>query len=98
MDRSGSMTTREEIHRQELFSLAGAPLRPQISDRGHGVHRPRPEAQIVPEQDFFTISNSGGTNVFLPLSRALEHIQKTHRSRKWDNYVFHFSAWDWEEE
>jgi uncharacterized sporulation protein YeaH/YhbH (DUF444 family) len=57
------------------------------------------EAQIVPEHDFFTISNSGGTMCSSAYRVALEHIQKTHPKSRWNTYVFHFSDGDnWEED
>jgi hypothetical protein len=52
------------------------------------------EAQIVPEQDFFTISNSGGTMCSSAYRVALEHIQQFHPQARWNNYVFHFSDGD----
>jgi uncharacterized sporulation protein YeaH/YhbH (DUF444 family) len=57
------------------------------------------EARIVPEQDFFTISNSGGTMCSSAYRLALEHIQQTHPKARWNNHVFHFSDGDnWAED
>jgi uncharacterized protein len=52
------------------------------------------EAHVVPEKDFFTISNSGGTKCSSAYSVALEHIRKNHPKSRWNNYVFHFSDGD----
>src|SRR5437764_14789905 len=52
------------------------------------------EAHVVPEKDFFTISNSGGTKCSSAYSVALEDIRKNHPKNHWNNYVFHFSDCD----
>lgn len=52
------------------------------------------EAQVVPEQGFFTLSNSGGTRCSSAYQVALEHLQRHHPAARWNVYLFHFSDGD----
>jgi len=52
------------------------------------------EAQVVPEQDFFALSNSGGTRCSSAYQVALEHLQQQHPASRWNIYLFHFSDGD----
>jgi uncharacterized sporulation protein YeaH/YhbH (DUF444 family) len=52
------------------------------------------DAQVVPEQDFFALSNSGGTRCSSAYQVALEHLQQHHPAAHWNNYLFHFSDGD----
>ena len=85
---------REKIYRQELLLLAGALFAPEVSTRGHVFIAHDTEAQVVPEQDFFTLSNSGGTMCSSAYRVALAHLQQPHPKARWNNYVFHFSDGD----
>jgi sporulation protein YhbH len=99
MDRSGSMTTEKKYIAKSFFFwlVRFLRLKYQTVDTIFIAHDT--EAQIVPEHDFFTISNSGGTMCSSAYRMALEHIQKTHPKSQWNNYVFHFSDGDnWEED
>jgi uncharacterized sporulation protein YeaH/YhbH (DUF444 family) len=51
-------------------------------------------AKVVPEEDFFKVSSSGGTMCSSAYELTLEHILKNHPADKWNNYVFHFSDGD----
>jgi uncharacterized protein len=94
MDRSGSMTTEKKYIAKSFFFwlVRFLKLKYQTVDMVFIAHDT--EAQIVPEQDFFTISNSGGTMCSSAYRVALEHIQQTHPHARWNNYVFHFSDGD----
>jgi hypothetical protein len=94
MDRSGSMTTEKKYIAKSFFFwlVRFLKLKYQTVDMVFIAHDT--EAQIVPEQDFFTISNSGGTMCSSAYRVALEHIQQHHPHARWNNYVFHFSDGD----
>jgi sporulation protein YhbH len=94
MDRSGSMTTEKKYIAKSFFFwlVRFLKLKYQTVEMVFIAHDT--EAQIVPEQDFFTISNSGGTICSSAYRVALEHIQQHHPQMRWNNYVFHFSDGD----
>jgi uncharacterized protein len=94
MDRSGSMTTEKKYIAKSFFFwlVRFLKLKYQTVDMVFIAHDT--EAQIVPEHDFFTISNSGGTMCSSAYRVALEHIQQHHPLVRWNNYVFHFSDGD----
>ena len=94
MDRSGSMTTEKKYIAKSFFFwlVRFLKLKYQTVDMVFIAHDT--EAQIVPEHDFFTISNSGGTMCSSAYRVALEHIQQFHPQARWNNYVFHFSDGD----
>jgi uncharacterized protein len=99
MDRSGSMTTEKKYIAKSFFFwlVRFLKLKYQTLEMVFIAHDT--EAHIVPEQDFFTISNSGGTMCSSAYRVALEHIQQTHPKARWNTYVFHFSDGDnWEED
>jgi uncharacterized protein len=99
MDRSGSMTTEKKYIAKSFFFwlVRFLKLKYQTVDMVFIAHDT--EAQVVPEKDFFTISNSGGTMCSSAYRVALEHIQRVHPKARWNNYVFHFSDGDnWEED
>jgi uncharacterized protein len=99
MDRSGSMTTEKKYIAKSFFFWLVRFLRLKYKTVDTVFIAHDTEAQIVPEQDFFTISNSGGTMCSSAYRVALEHIQQTHPKSRWNNYVFHFSDGDnWEED
>jgi uncharacterized protein len=99
MDRSGSMTTEKKYIAKSFFFWLVRFLRLKYKTVDTVFIAHDTEAQIVPEHDFFTISNSGGTMCSSAYHVALEHIQKTHPRSQWNNYVFHFSDGDnWEED
>jgi len=99
MDRSGSMTTEKKYIAKSFFFWLVRFLRLKYKTVDTVFIAHDTEAQIVPEQDFFTISNSGGTMCSSAYHVALEHIQQAHPRSRWNNYVFHFSDGDnWEED
>src|SRR5918992_5229074 len=99
MDRSGSMTTEKKYIAKSFFFWLVRFLRLKYKTVDTVFIAHDTEAQIVPEQDFFTISNSGGTMCSSAYRVVLEHIQQTHPKARWNNYVFHFSDGDnWAED
>src|SRR5919106_6283058 len=99
MDRSGSMTTEKKYIAKSFFFWLVRFLRLKYKTVETVFIAHDTEAQIVPEPDFFTISNSGCTMCSSAYRVALEHIQQTHPKARWNTYVFHFSDGDnWEED
>ena len=99
MDRSGSMTTEKKYIAKSFFFwlVRFLKLKYQTVDMVFIAHDT--EARVVGEQDFFTISNSGGTMCSSAYRLALEHILQYHPKVRWNNYVFHFSDGDnWDED
>lgn len=52
------------------------------------------EAKVVPEKDFFTISNDGGTRCSSAYELAWKDIQESRPANVWNVYCFHFSDGD----
>jgi uncharacterized sporulation protein YeaH/YhbH (DUF444 family) len=99
MDRSGSMTTEKKYIAKSFFFWLVRFLRLKYKTVDTVFIAHDTEAQVVPEKDFFTISNSGGTMCSSAYRVALEHLQQHHPKARWNNYVFHFSDGDnWEED
>jgi uncharacterized protein len=99
MDRSGSMTTEKKYIAKSFFFWLVRFLRLKYTTVDTVFIAHDTEAQLVPEQDFFTLSNSGGTMCSAAYRLALEHLQQAHPPARWNNYVFHFSDGDnWEED
>jgi sporulation protein YhbH len=99
MDRSGSMTTEKKYIAKSFFFWLVRFLKLKYTTVDMVFIAHDTEAQIVPEKDFFTISNSGGTMCSSAYRLALEHLQHHHPKARWNTYVFHFSDGDnWEED
>ena len=99
MDRSGSMTTEKKYIAKSFFFWLVRFLRLKYATVETVFIAHDTEAQVVPERDFFTISNSGGTMCSSAYRVALAHIQQVHPKARWNTYVFHFSDGDnWEED
>jgi sporulation protein YhbH len=94
MDRSGSMTTEKKYITKSFFfwMVRFLQLKYRTVETMFIAHDT--EAAIVPEKDFFTLSNSGGTMCSSAYALALDHITKHHPPTRWNNYVFHFSDGD----
>ena len=94
MDRSGSMTTEKKYITKSFFfwMVRFLQLKYRTVETIFIAHDT--EAAIVPEKDFFTLSNSGGTMCSSAYGLALDHITKHHPPARWNNYVFHFSDGD----
>src|SRR5918992_1086059 len=99
MDRSGSMTTEKKYIAKSFFFWLVRFLRLKYTTVDTVFIAHDTEARVVPEQDFFTISNSGGTLCSSAYRVALEHLQHHHPKARWNTYVFHFSDGDnWDED
>ncbi len=94
MDRSGSMTTEKKYITKSFFfwMVRFLQLKYRTVETVFIAHDT--EAAIVPEKNFFTLSNSGGTQCSSAYALALDHIVKHHPPTRWNNYVFHFSDGD----
>lgn len=94
MDRSGSMDSEKKYLARSFFFWLVHFCRTKYSNVelvfiAHDV-----SAKIVPEENFFKISNSGGTMCSSALKVALDHITINHPKELWNNYIFHFSDGD----
>jgi sporulation protein YhbH len=94
MDCSGSMTTgKKYIAKSFFFWMVRFLLlkyrQVETVFIAHDV-----DAQVVPEAEFFTLSNNGGTRCSSAYQVALEHLQQHHPAASWNNYLFHFSDGD----
>ncbi|MBI5649834.1 MAG: DUF444 family protein [Chloroflexi bacterium] len=94
MDRSGSMTTEKKYITKSFFFWMVRFLRLKYNTVETIFIAHDTEAAIVPEKDFFILSNSGGTMCSSAYTLALDHIVKHHPPARWNNYVFHFSDGD----
>ncbi len=94
MDVSGSMTTSKKYIAKSFFfwMVRFLQLKYQQVDMVFIAHDT--EAQIVPEQDFFALSQGGGTRCSSAYRLALAHLQRHHPSDRWNTYLFHFSDGD----
>jgi sporulation protein YhbH len=99
MDRSGSMTTEKKYIAKSFFFWLVRFLKLKYKTVEMVFIAHDTEAQIVPEKDFFLISNSGGTMCSSAYRVALDHLQQYHPKSRWNNYIFHFSDGDnWDED
>jgi sporulation protein YhbH len=94
MDRSGSMTTSKKYVAKSFFFWMVRFLRYKYRHVETVFIAHDVEAQVVPEQDFFALSNSGGTCCSSAYQLAYEHLQQHHPARSWNIYLFHFSDGD----
>jgi len=94
MDRSGSMTTSRKYVAKSFFFWMVRFLRLKYQHVETVFIAHDTEAQIVPEQDFFALSNDGGTRCSSAYQTALNHIQLNHPKDRWNIYLFHFSDGD----
>jgi len=94
MDRSGSMTTSKKYVAKSFFFWMVRFLRLKYQHVETVFIAHDTEAQVVPEQDFFALSNSGGTRCSSAYHVALEHLQQHHPASRWNIYLFHFSDGD----
>ncbi len=94
MDRSGSMTTSKKYVAKSFFFWMVQFLRLKYQHVETIFIAHDTEAQVVPEKDFFALSNSGGTRCSSAYKTALEHIPLNHPASRWNIYLFHFSDGD----
>ncbi|MFA5023367.1 MAG: DUF444 family protein [Patescibacteria group bacterium] len=94
MDRSGSMDDDKKYLCKSFFFWLAHFCKTKYSYVELVFVAHDTEAAIVPEKDFFKISNSGGTLCSSAYQLALEDIQANHPPAAWNNYVFAFSDGD----
>lgn len=94
MDRSGSMTTSKKYIAKSFFFWMVRFLRLKYRRVETVFVAHDVEAHVVPEEEFFTLSNSGGTRCSSAYRVALEHLQQHHPASHWNTYLFHFSDGD----
>lgn len=94
MDRSGSMTTDKKYIAKSFFLWMVRFLRLKYGQVETVFIAHDTEAQVVPEQDFFALSNDGGTRCSSAYKTALEHLLGHHPASRWNIYLFHFSDGD----
>lgn len=94
MDRSGSMTTGKKYVAKSFFFWMVRFLQMKYHHVETVFIAHDVEARVVPEQDFFALSNSGGTLCSSAYQVALEHLVEHHPARNWNVYLFHFSDGD----
>ena len=94
MDRSGSMTTSKKYIAKSFFFWMVRFLKLKYDHVETVFIAHDTQAAIVPENDFFAISNDGGTKCSSAYQLALETIRAEHSKERWNTYVFHFSDGD----
>jgi uncharacterized protein len=94
MDCSGSMTTSKKYIAKSFFFWMVRFLRVKYRQVETVFIAHDVAAQVVPERDFFTLSNAGGTRCSSAYQVALEYLQQHHPAARWNTYLFHFSDGD----
>lgn len=94
MDRSGSMDDEKKYIAKSFFFWLAHFCKTKYNNVELVFIAHDTVAQIVPEEDFFKISSSGGTMCSSALKLALENIEANHPPETYNNYVFHFSDGD----
>ncbi len=94
MDRSGSMTQNKKYIAKSFFfwMVRFLQLKYQHVETVFIAHDT--EAHVVPERDFFALTNDGGTLCSSAYQTALTHLQQHHPASRWNIYLFHFSDGD----
>jgi uncharacterized protein len=94
MDRSGSMDDDKKYIAKSFFFWLAHFCKTKYSHVELIFIAHDTAAAIVPEEDFFKISNGGGTMCSSAYQLALEHIEANHPATSYNNYVFAFSYGD----
>lgn len=94
MDCSGSMTTSKKYIAKSFFfwMVRFLRLKYKLVDTVFIAHDV--DAHVVPEQDFFALSNAGGTRCSSAYQVARDHMVQHHPASRWNTYLFHFSDGD----
>jgi sporulation protein YhbH len=94
MDVSGSMTTDKKYIAKSFFfwMVRFLQLKYRQVDMVFIAHDT--EAQVVSEEDFFRLTQGGGTRCSSAYELALAHLEQHHPAARWNTYVFHFSDGD----
>lgn len=94
MDRSGSMDDDKKYIAKSFFFWLAHFCRTKYSNVELVFIAHDTQASIVPEKDFFRISQGGGTMCSSAYQLALEHIEANHPPDIYNNYIFAFSDGD----
>jgi sporulation protein YhbH len=94
MDRSGSMDDDKKYIAKSFFFWLAHFCKTKYSNVELIFIAHDTTAKIVPEKDFFRITNSGGTMCSSAYQLALDDIENSHPPNLWNNYVFAFSDGD----
>lgn len=94
MDRSGSMDDDKKYIAKSFFFWLAHFCRTKYNNVELIFIAHDTTAKIVPEKDFFRITNSGGTMCSSAYELALKDIEENHPPNMWNNYVFAFSDGD----
>lgn len=94
MDRSGSMDDDKKYIAKSFFFWLAHFCKTKYSNVELIFIAHDTSARIVPEKDFFMITNSGGTMCSSAYQLALDDIEEKHPPNLWNNYVFAFSDGD----
>ncbi|WP_419883246.1 sporulation protein YhbH [Peribacillus sp. B-H-3] len=94
MDTSGSMGLWEKYMARSFFFWMNRFLRTKYETVEIEFIAHHTEAKIVPEEDFFTKGESGGTICSSVYKKALELIDYKYDPDKFNIYPFHFSDGD----
>ena len=94
MDRSGSMSQEKTYIAKSFYFWMVQFLKRRYKNISLIFIAHDARAFIVNEQEFFKVSNSGGTLCSTAFELAYEHIQANHPPSSWNNYVFEFSDGD----
>jgi sporulation protein YhbH len=94
MDRSGSMTTDKKYIAKSFFFWMVQFIKKKYSKVELIFIAHDTEAYLCNEEDFFNISESGGTKCSSGFDAALKHIKHYHPIESWNNYVFAMSDGD----
>lgn len=94
MDTSGSMGRWEKYMARSFFFWMTRFLRTKYETVEIEFIAHHTEAKVVPEEDFFSKGESGGTICSSAYRKALEVIDKKYDPKKYNIYPFHFSDGD----
>jgi sporulation protein YhbH len=99
MDRSGSMDDNKKYIAKSFFFWLAHFCRTKYTNVELIFIAHTTTAKIEDEENFFKISNAGGTKCSSAFDLAYEHIEENHPPEIWNNYVFAFSDGDnWTED
>jgi sporulation protein YhbH len=94
MDRSGSMDKNRTYIAKSFYFWMVQFLKKRYKKVDLVFIAHDTTAFQVEEEEFFTISSSGGTKCSSAFKLAYEHMKMHHPKDKWNNYVFEFSDGD----
>lgn len=94
MDRSGSMDDDKKYIAKSIFFYIAHFCRAKYKNVEIVFIAHDMSAKIVPEDDFFTITNSGGTMCSSAFELALQNIRENHPSNAWNTYLIEISDGD----